>query len=129
MTSAPIAHWQLHAERGAFTHLLSRAHAHRPRLVGRPHDLSSLHFPVGGERFRPCLEDLLEFLVTECGVDCREGWQDVVRAGRERWRRRQLASAARDVPDLAARVLTELGWTVAPPPEPAPAGAATMRTW
>jgi hypothetical protein len=60
MNRAPVAHWQIHAERGAFSHLLSRAHAVDESRVGKPHDLSSLHFPVGGERFRPCLEDALD---------------------------------------------------------------------
>ena len=115
MHSAPIAHWQFHAERGAFSHLLARAHADRPKLVAKPHDLSSLHLPVGGERFRPCLEDVLEFLVRDCGADHLDGWEAALRAGRERWRRRQLASAVRDVPGEAARVLRELGWTVTEP--------------
>lgn len=115
MHTAPIAHWQIHAERGAFSHLLARAHAHRPELVARPHDLSSLHLPVGGKRFRPCLEDLLEFLVVECGVDTREGWQAAIHQGRASWRRRQLASAVRDIPEEAARSLREAGWEVPPP--------------
>lgn len=115
MRSAPISHWQVHAERGAFSHLLTLAHAHRPGRVHKPHDLSSLHLPVGGERYRPCLEDLLEFLVEDCGVDARPGWRAVVQAGREKWRRRQLASAVRDVPGEAARALRELGWMVEEP--------------
>jgi hypothetical protein len=115
MHTEPIAHWQLHAERGAFSHLLARAHAHRPERVPRPHDLASLHLPVGGERFRPCLEDVLQFLVVDCGVDYCAGWELAIEAGRERWRRRQLGSAVRDVPSEAARVLRELGWAVAEP--------------
>lgn len=119
MRSEPIAHWQVHAERGAFSHLLARAHEHRPRRVSRPHDLSSLHLPVGGERFRPCVEDVLQFLVVDCGVDHHEGWQEIVDRGRESWRRRQLGSAVRDVPTEAVRVLRELGWSVTPPEPPA----------
>lgn len=115
MHTAPIAHWQIHAERGSFSHLLSRAHAHRPSLVEKPHDLSSLHFPVGGERFRPCLEDVLQFLVLECGVDAHTDWQGAVHTGRESWRRRQLAAAVRDAPEEAARALSEAGWTLASP--------------
>lgn len=130
MRRDPISHWQVHAERGAFSHVLARAHAQRPRVVPKPHDLSSVHLPVGGERFRPCLEDVLQLLVVDCGVDHVEGWEAVVRDGRERWRRRQLAAAVRDVPDLAARVLRDLGWTVQPPADaPAGAGAPSMRAW
>lgn len=128
MHTDPIAHWQMHAERGAFSHLLGRAHAVRPEQVKKPHDLSSLHLPVGGERFRPCLEDVLQFLVVDCGVDAHNGWQSVVEAGRERWRLRQLGSAVRDAPDKAAAVLAELGWNVERPAlslVPPKAGALT----
>ena len=30
---------------------------------------SDLHIPLGGPRYRPCLEDLLEFLIVEFGLD------------------------------------------------------------
>lgn len=129
MHSAPIAHWQVHAERGSFSYLLARAHAHRPHLVPKPHDLSSLHLPVGGERFRPCLEDVLQFLVVECGVDAREGWESAIADGRAAWRRRQIAAAVRDVPDEAARVLAELGWRVRPPQGFAPENAQPLTRW
>jgi hypothetical protein len=112
MTTAPMAHWQVHAERGAFSHLLARAHAQDPSRVDKPHELSSLHIPVGGERFRPCLEDLLQFLVQECGVDSVEGWRDAVERGRRTWRRRQLRATIRDAQADAAEVLRELGWAV-----------------
>jgi len=116
MTRVPAAHWHIHAERGAFSHLLARAHAVGAGHVTRPHELSSLHFPVGGERFRPCLEDFLEFLVSECGVDARSGWDGAVRRGRSDWRKRQLRALTRDAQQEAAETLTALGWTVTPPP-------------
>jgi hypothetical protein len=129
MRRDPIAHWQVHAERGAFSYLLTRAHLHRPRRVPKPHDLSSVHLPVGGERFRPCVEDVLHLLVQDFGVDPLEGWEQVLAAGRERWRRRQVASAARDVPEVAARVLGDLGYTVTPPAEPRPVNRAALQAW
>ena len=112
MNRAPVTHWNIHAERGAFSHLLARAHAVDPERVSRPHALSSLHFPVGGERFRPCLEDFLQFLVEECGVDSVDGWSEVVNRGRQQWRRRQLRSTVRDAQEEAADVLRRLGWSV-----------------
>lgn len=115
MQSAPVAHWQFHAERGALTHLLSMAQAYRPKSVGAPHMLSRLHFPVGGERFRPCVEDLIQFVIEECGVDAVSGWQTVVDAGRERWRRIQLRTLVRDLQQEAAAVLKREGWTLTPP--------------
>ncbi len=132
MRVTPIAHWQVHAERGALSHLLARAHAHDPRSVPRPHDISSLHLPVGGERFRPCLEDVLQFLITNCGIDSVPGWEAAVQRGREQWRRRQLGSAVRDLPSEAARVLQGLGWHVEPPPPHhplLPERVEVMRQW
>ncbi|MFT4215181.1 MAG: hypothetical protein QM622_10465 [Microbacterium sp.] len=115
MQTAPIAHWQFHAERGALTHLLSMAQAHRPKSVESPHLLSRLHFPVGGERFRPCIEDVIQFLIEECGVDSVQGWHKVVQAGRERWHRIQLRTVVRDLQQEAADILAREGWTVLPP--------------
>ncbi|MET0989741.1 MAG: hypothetical protein ABWY54_03755 [Glaciihabitans sp.] len=115
MHTAPIVHWHVHAERGAFSHLLARSHAVRPGQVTSPHQLSSLHLPVGGERFRPCLEDLLQFLIEECGIDSNGDWAAAIAEGRERWRRRQVRTVARDAPAEVADVLRGLGWTVEAP--------------
>ncbi|MEI4271880.1 hypothetical protein TEK04_09115 [Klenkia sp. LSe6-5] len=117
MKRAPAAHWQVTAERGSFSHLLTRANAVDEDRVGSPHNLSSLHIPVGGERFRPCLEDVLQFLVQECGVDRRDGWLAVVQEGRERWRERQVAAVVRDAQAQAAGTLRSLGWTVTAGPD------------
>ena len=112
MRNKPIAHWQVHAERGSLTHLLTHAWQKNNRKHKEPHLLESLHLPVGGERFRPCLEDLVQFLIDECGVDGRRSWRKAVEAGRLDWRKRQLASAVRDDPTTSASALTNLGYTV-----------------
>jgi hypothetical protein len=121
--SRPSAHVHVHGHRGALSHLLSQAgHEH-------PHDMASLHIPVGGSRFRPCLEDFIQFLICECSFDSQSGWRAYVEAGRERWRCRQAAAVTRDVPEEAARVLRELGYTVrAPDPVPQPRLAA-LHNW
>jgi hypothetical protein len=106
----PTAHWQFHAERGAFSHLLTIAS--RTRQVRGPGDLSKLHLPVGGERFRPGLEDLLELLIRDCGIDAADGWEDAIKEGRKRWRLRQLRSAVRDQQEETAMLLRDLGWEV-----------------
>jgi hypothetical protein len=77
--------------------------------------MSSLHIPVGGSRQRPCLEDLLQFLIVECGFDKRRYWRKPIAEGRERWRRRQVSALVRDIHTDAARVLVDLGYTVTPP--------------
>jgi hypothetical protein len=124
MRNAPSAHIQVHGHRGALSHLLSQAgHA-------TPHDMSALHIPVGGHRFRPCLEDFIQFLIAECKFDSKRQWRSQVEAGRARWRLRQAAAVSRDVPEVAARVLRSLGYSVTapsePPPEPSP---KVLRNW
>jgi hypothetical protein len=121
--SEPAAHIHVHGHRGAPSHLLSQT-GHES-----PHEMASLHVPVGGARFRPCLEDFIQFLVCECLLDAEAGWRAHVDAGRERWRLRQAAVVARDAPEVAARVLRGLGYTVeAPDPIPA-AQAKALRNW
>ncbi|WP_166844851.1 hypothetical protein [Isoptericola sp. BMS4] len=115
MRTDPVCHWQFHGERGAFSHLLAIAHAKDSRQVSQPHDLSSVHLPVGGERFRPCLEDVLEMLIRDCGVDAVDGWQTALEEGRERWRMRQFRTTVRDLQQEAADVLEKYGWAVSPP--------------
>lgn len=107
--SVPSAHVQVHAHRGALTHLLSQA-GH-----SKPHDIASLHIPVGGARFRPCIEDVIQFLVADCGFDGVLGWEDVLRLGRARWRRTQARATVRDFPAEAAEVLAAMGYEVTAP--------------
>lgn len=70
---------------------------------GRP--LGALHFPVGGKRFRPCLEDVIEFLVVERIVQARDGYEKLLEAGRERFRRNQLMAAMRRDPATVDRFI------------------------
>lgn len=129
MRGAPISHWQIHAERGAMSHLLGHAYGLPGAAVSRPHDFSSLHFPLGGERFRPCLEDVIQFLIEECGIDSKDNWRTVIEAGREKWRRIQLRSAVRDAPEEAASVLRHLGYTVESPSEEVADRLTPLRKW
>lgn len=75
-TSKPRAHVEVHAHRGALSHLLSRS-GHPA-----PHSMESLHLPVGGERFRPILEDVIEFLIVECRFIAKPHWRQPVAEGR-----------------------------------------------
>ncbi|WP_426563943.1 hypothetical protein ACPPVT_21530 [Angustibacter sp. McL0619] len=113
----PSAHLQLHAHRDAFTRVMGRAGESTPRGRRRARadavpQLNELHFPLGGHRFRPCLEDVMEMLVTEFGVDSTAGQLRQLAVGRERWRRKQLRSVVRDAPREAVEVLRSLGYSV-----------------
>lgn len=70
--------------------------------------LERLHFPVGGRRYRPILEDVIEFLVTEQLADGREGWPDVIEAERREYRRIQLRAAIRRDPETARAAVADL---------------------
>ncbi|MGW3196284.1 hypothetical protein ACWDBD_17195 [Streptomyces sp. NPDC001118] len=87
----PDAHLQVYGESNLFSAL------NGPRAdPGR--SLAQLHFPVGGKRFRPCLEDVIEFLIVERLVEARDGYEKVLEAGREGFRRNQLLAAMRRDP-------------------------------
>lgn len=114
--TAPHSHIQVHGERGALTHLLTRT-GH-----DRPHEMSALHLPTGGSRFRPSLEDVIQFLIEDCGFESAEGWLDAVHEHRAAWRDKQTRAAARAMPQAAAEALEAIGYTVVAPtsghPEP-----------
>lgn len=81
------------------------------RLIAerRPLAASSLrevHFPVGGRRFRPTLEDVIEMLVAEGIAEPRDGWKDVIAVHREAWCETQLKAAVRRWPEWAAECLS-----------------------
>lgn len=114
----PASHLQIHAHRDEFLYLLVAGDKGRPKVRQRKGEvprMSVFHFPLGGHRFRPCIEDVLQALILEFGVDRVDGWRAAIEEGRESWRRTQLKAAVRDAPTDAASVLTDLGWKVVPP--------------
>lgn len=120
----PCSHLQIHAHRGALSHVLSQ-NGHP-----EPHALEALHFPTGGPRFRPCLEDFAEFLIRDCRFDAKSTWRPAVDEGRERWRRLQVRAVVRDVPSEAVAVLERLGYAVVPPERgDAPGKPKALHMW
>lgn len=113
-TKPPVSHWQFHAERGALSFMLARTRSDG-RYESSPMSLSALHFPTGGRRFRPGIEDFVQFLVQECGFDAEKGWRHALEDGRELGRRFQVRTIARDYPAEVAEVLRQNGWVVTPP--------------
>ncbi len=120
----PHSHIQVHGERGALAHLLSQT-GHN-----RPHNMSALHLPTGGSRFRPNLEDVTQFLLVDCQFDRLSTWRDAVDRERAEWRRVQTRAACRALPEEAATQLEAIGYTVTPPPEgPPPPGRKALGAW
>jgi hypothetical protein len=76
----------------------------------RTRQLDRLHFPVGGRRYRPILEDVIELLITEeLAIPRDEGWREVLRAERELFQQIQLKAAIRRDPETARAALRDLG--------------------
>lgn len=92
----------------AYLHILG-ASERLAELVatGRPgRQPSRLHLPVGGRRFRPCLEDIIEFCIVEQLVEPRNDmWRENLNAKRDGFYRRQLKAAVRQDPDTARSAL------------------------
>ena len=80
-------------------------------------DLHALHFPVGGRRFRPTLEEFLLFLDREnLFNDWKDGWKPKLIGSLEQWERLQARATARQYADEAAAALKSLGYNVTAPP-------------
>jgi len=78
--------------------------------------LEKFHIPVGGRRFRPSLEDFIEFLWTERLVPgLHTGWQDVLTRHRSNWLTLQLRAAVRGDPATAVQQLESMGYTITQP--------------
>lgn len=104
----PGCHLHVHGDRDDLDHI----------YLGDARDsrkLRDLHLPVGGKRFRPTLEDLIEFVVTEEMAKPHKGWADVVAEHRQRWYEIQLKAAVRRQQDVAAESLRAAGWGLIPP--------------
>lgn len=115
--SAPVAHAHVHAPRDAFDRLFAGSGTNTSKAKKRAKNdkhsqIQSLHFPLGGHRFRPCLEDILETLIDEFSVDTQPGTMSALAAGREKWRRTQTKAVVRDDPESAIEMLSDLGYDV-----------------
>ena len=79
-------------------------------------DLHALHFPVGGRRFRPTLEEFLLFLDREnLFNDWKDGWKPKLIQSLDAWERMQARATARQFPDEAVGALEALGYSVTAP--------------
>lgn len=104
----PDAHMQVSASGDTWEELLIASGK-------RADSLSKLHLPVGGKRYRPALEDILESLIAEGILEPKSGWERVLEDSRAEFRRRQLKAAIRRDPDTAVAALQALGYKIVEP--------------
>lgn len=108
-TSRQPAHVQVHGDSGALGYAFAMA-------GGVPKALHKLHIPVGNRRFRPSLEDFIEFLAQEgLLVDLRPEWRNAIEVGRGDWEARQTRATVRRAPGVAADQLRSMGYVVTDP--------------
>lgn len=127
-SNVPAAHFQVHAHRDELLYTLLRSNS--PKNAGRMAalrggrtkipKLASIHFPMGGPRMRPALEDVLQLLTTEFNVESEANALKAIQESRAQWRRDQIAACIRDAPEVAATALERLGYTVTRPAELGP---------
>jgi hypothetical protein len=104
----PDAHVQVHATSPVWDRLFEAS-----GMSGG--SLHKLHLPVGGRRYRPALEDVIETLIVEGIVAPRGDWRKIIDAGREEFRERQLKAAVSRRPDIAVQVLRAADYKVEEP--------------
>jgi len=92
--SYPPAHVQVQGTAGDLSALSERR-------SGQRKDLKDFHFPVGGRRYRPSIEDVVEFIIAEDLAEARPAWRNVIMDSRSRWEDRQLRAAVRRNPGPA----------------------------
>ena len=118
--STPSAHLYVHGHRDEIVKLLyvsersrsNRVQSSNAREKGmvdpkKVKHLAELHFPLGGPRFRPCLEDVVELLIVEFGVDSGDDWRIAIQEGRRARREKQLRTAVWDDPETARAALAQ----------------------
>jgi hypothetical protein len=134
-SDTPAAHLHVHAHRSQIAYGMACATelgATRRQLGGQTvsenADLKQLHFPLGGSRFRPCLEDVLEMMRIEFGVDAAPGWKEALHQGRKSWREVQTRAVVRDCTTAAVEALEGLGYEVSIPLGTARAGKDSALT-
>jgi hypothetical protein len=69
--------------------------------------LHRLHFPAGGRRFRPILEDVVEFLIVERLAEGRPRSLELLERERQEFQRHQLRAAIRRNLDIAREAVQE----------------------
>lgn len=113
----PAAHINVHASNDSATRVMlacgkrTRGKQRRQEFVekGVFPTFSMLHFPVGGDRLRPGLEDVLQMAVIEFGIDTADDWRTVIEDSRAEYRTRQIRALVDEFPDIAYDALIRHG--------------------
>ncbi|SNV77660.1 Uncharacterised protein [Corynebacterium imitans] len=106
----PASHFQFHADSVALGLLLARAGKYDTAAQQQ-----DIHFPMGGHRFRVCLEDVIELLIREFGAEPLAGWEERVQSGRDTFYKAQTETVImRNLP-TAVDLLRQQGFEIRKP--------------
>ena len=108
--SKPASHFHFHADSTPLGMVLARAGKYDNAI-----HQENLHFPMGSERFRVCLEDVVELLIGEFNAEPVDGWRDILEQRRDSFHRIQVETIINKNIDVAVRILTERGFRVGQP--------------
>lgn len=101
------AHVHIHGESQLLGYIQGR------RAVEKIKPLHKFHFPVGGKRYRPSLEDFIEFLYAEeIVVALNSGFKELLKRNRDKWLAIQLKATVLNSPELAIAQLEEMGYKI-----------------
>lgn len=105
--SKPEGSWlQAHIQVTAESRLLGYLRGIQKQKRTRLHQL---HLPVGGFRFRPGIEDFLEFAIDEELIPGKDGWRNALEPTRTEFRRVQFMAMVADHPEWASEGLERAG--------------------
>lgn len=105
-SKVPVAHLNVHAHRDEIAWARSLA----TRDASEDVKVRKLHFPFGGARFRPTIEDVLQMLIEDFQVDCTVDARVILENSRVQYFERQLTSAVLEAPAIALKALAKLGY-------------------
>ena len=107
----PAAHLQVAGNSHVIAKICELARD-RLQLQCPDRELRDAHFPVGGRRYRPTLEDVIEFLLTEQLVGGHPRADEEFSDSRANWETNQLRAAVRRNPRTAIAQLEVDGYVV-----------------
>jgi hypothetical protein len=105
-SKVPVAHLNVHAHRDE----IAWARSLTKRETSEEVKVRKLHFPFGGARFRPTIEDVLQMLIEEFNVDCTDDAKAHIETSRVKYFERQLTGAVMESPAIAIEALARLGF-------------------
>ena len=115
--SKPSSHFHFHADSTPLGMVLARAGEYDKAVHQQ-----NLHFPMGSERFRVCLEDIVELLIDEFKAESQPGWKKVLQERRSNFHQIQVETIINKNLEVAARLLSERGYKIDAPAGDRPLG-------